>query len=170
MLEFLKIRNVKSPERDASENAGIDFFIPNIDAYTDDELHKFGENVTVDKNNGAITILPHGDLLLPCGIKCKFPNNIVLIAFNKSGIASKKKLVVGSCIVDSSYQGELFIHVINTSNMPQTIEFGQKLVQIVPVPIITDDLIIYDGITTDEFYEGIKSKRGEGALGSSGIK
>lgn len=170
MIEFLKIRNVKSPERDASENAGIDIFIPEIDSYTVDEADNFGDDVEVDIRNETITIYPHGDLLIPCGIKCKFPNNMALIAFNKSGIVTKKKLIVGTCVVDSSYQGELFLHVINTSDKPQTIEFGQKLVQLVPIYINTEDLTIHNNMTSEEFYKGVESKRGDGAFGSSGIK
>ena len=41
-LEFIKVRNVKSPIRDASENAGIDFFVPEKDSFTEDELKKLG--------------------------------------------------------------------------------------------------------------------------------
>lgn len=68
MIEFLKVRNVKSPERDASENAGIDFFIPELNAFYIDEVEKFGKNIEIDIKHGTITIPPHEDLIIPSGI------------------------------------------------------------------------------------------------------
>ena len=68
MIEFLKVRNVKDPIRDASENAGIDFFIPEINSFTVDDANKFGNKVEIDIKNKTITILPHGDVLIPSGI------------------------------------------------------------------------------------------------------
>lgn len=170
MVEFLKVRNVKSPVRDASENAGIDFFIPELDAFLVEEADKFGKNIEIDVKRGTITILPHGDVLIPSGIKSKFPNNLALIAFNKSGIATKKKLICGACVVDSSYEGEILVHLINTSNEPQTLEFGQKFIQFVPVVINSDELTVHDNMTDEEFYKDHESKRKTGGFGSSDLK
>ena len=167
MIEFIKTRNVKNPERDANENAGIDFYIPEKDSYTQEELNNFGDNVTIIDN--MITIAPKSDILIPGGIKSKFPNNIALVAQNKSGIATKKKLITGACVIDCSYQGEWFFNLINTSDKPQTIEFGQKIIQYVPEYIYIDDITIHSNITEEEFFTN-KTSRGSGAFGSTGIK
>lgn len=165
MLEFIKTRNVKSPERNALENAGIDFYIPEKNSYTEEELTNFGKNVSISDN--FIKIAPHSDVKIPAGIKSKFPNNLALIAYNKSGIATKKKLVVAAQVIDSAYQGEWHIHLINTSNEVQSVEFGQKIVQFIPEVISTDDVIVRD-MTEEEFFTE-KTSRGAGGFGSTGI-
>lgn len=168
MIEFIKVRNVKDPIRDASENAGIDFFIPEVDAFFLDEAYKFGDKVEIDINAGTMTILPHGDVIIPSGIKSKFPNNLALVAYNKSGIATKKKLVVGAQVIDASYHGEWHLHLINTSDEPQTIEFGQKIVQFIPQVIDTNDIVMSTQ-SEEEFYAGVESKRKDGKFGSTGV-
>ena len=165
MLEFIKTRNVKSPERNALENAGIDFYIPEKTSYTEEELKTFGSGVSIVDNH--INIAPHKDVKIPAGIKSKFPNNLALIAYNKSGIATKKKLVVAAQVIDAAYQGEWHIHLINTSDESQVIEFGQKIVQFIPEVISTDDVIVRD-MNEEEFFTE-KTSRGAGGFGSTGI-
>lgn len=165
MLEFIKTRNVKSPERNALENAGIDFYIPEKNSYTEEELKTFGSGVSIVDNH--INIAPHKDVKIPAGIKSKFPNNLALIAYNKSGIATKKKLVVAAQVIDAAYQGEWHIHLINTSDESQVIEFGQKIVQFIPEVISTDDVIVRD-MNEEEFFTE-KTSRGAGGFGSTGI-
>ena len=64
----------------------------------------------------------------------------MLIAANKSGIATKKGLLFTAEIVDSPYVGEIHIGVYNASQESQIIEAGQKLVQFIHVPVyITED-------------------------------
>ena len=165
MLEFIKTRNVKDPVWNPVENAGIDFFIPEKDAFTDEDIKGFGDDIVVDGN--TITIPPHGDIKIPAGIKSKFPNNVALIANNKSGIATKKKLIFGASVIDASYQGEWHIHLINTSKKPQTIEFGQKIVQFIPHYIYNEGLVVRD-VPEDEFFTE-KTERGAGGFGSTGV-
>lgn len=168
MIEFIKTRNVKSPERDASENAGIDFYIPEIDGFNTEELNNFSEYIYTHDNTISLRIPPHKDILIPSGIKSKFDNNLALIANNKSGIATKKKLVYGASVIDSSYQGEWHFHLINTSNEPQIIEFGQKIIQFIPHYISIDDIIISDE-TEEDFFKNTKSNRGDKGFGSTGV-
>lgn len=165
-MEFIKIRNVKSPERNAQENAGIDFYIPEFDSFTSEELSKFGKGTFIQDNK--IIIEPHCDVLIPSGVKSKFDNNLALVANNKSGIATKKKLVAGAQVIDCAYQGEWHFHLINTSNEPQEIEFGQKIIQFIPYLISTDEVVIREDVTVDEFFTESTS-RGSGGFGSTGV-
>ena len=162
----MKVRNVKDPVRKERENAGIDVYIPEFDSFTIDEIRSLG-GCEIDLKNKSIIILPHKDVCIPAGIKSKFNNDIALIANNKSGIAKKHKLIIGASVIDSSYQGEWHIHLFNVSDEPQTILFGQKIVQFVPHLISTDKITVYDG-PKDEFYSETTS-RGEGRFGSTGI-
>lgn len=167
MIEFIKTRNVKDPVWNPVENAGIDVFIPEKDAYTDEDIKNMSNGGAVVIDGNSITILPHCDIKIPAGIKSKFPNNVALIANNKSGIATKKKLVFGAAVIDSAYQGEWHIHLINTSNNPQTIEFGQKIVQFIPHYIYNEGLVVRD-VPENEFFTE-KTERGAGGFGSTGV-
>lgn len=164
-MEFIKTRNVKSPERNVTENAGIDFYIPEKDSFTAEELFGFGDGVKIEDNN--IIIMPHYDVKIPSGIKSRFANNIAVVAANKSGIATKKKLVVGAQVIDAAYQGEWHIHLINTSDRQQILQFGQKVIQFIPYVIDTGDIVISDK-TEEEFFTE-KTSRGDKGFGSTGV-
>ena len=78
-MKFTKTRDVKSPTRANSTDAGIDFFIPNDYEGTD--------------------LVPGESAFIPSGVKVNVPEGFALIAFNKSGVAVKKNLHVGACVV-----------------------------------------------------------------------
>ena len=82
---------------------------------------------------------------------------------NKSGIASKRGLIVGACVVDRGYTGEIFVNLHNPSDRTQTLHAGDKIAQAVFVKIETNvRLVDSDNIYDDE------TSRGDGALGSTG--
>ena len=116
-----------------------------------------------------IVVGPHSQVLIPCGIKVDIlDKNTYLDAENKSGIATKKKLVFGASVIDASYQGEWHLHLINTSDNYQSLEFGQKAIQFIPHLIATDEVEVLD-LTPEEFYTE-KTSRGDGWQGSTGVK
>lgn len=51
-----------------------------------------------------IEILPNSKILIPSGIHVNLPDNVFLKAENKSGIASKRSLIVGACVIDQDYE------------------------------------------------------------------
>ena len=168
-LLFSKTRDVKSPVRAHSTDAGIDFFLPNEFTYEDVEHSQdvTGTPLIFDtKQRGDIIIPSHGSLLISSGIKMIVPPGHALIFTNKSGVAAKKHLLVGSCVVDSDYRGETFIQLINTSAMAIHVSPGEKIVQgiIYEVcsypPTEVDDIMNYSKVT----------ERGEGGFGSTGVK
>ena len=168
MIEFLKVRDVKDPIWNFDENAGIDLFIPEKSEEVVNEIMEFNaknnNGITIEGN--IITIPAHQDILIPAGIKSKFPKNVALMANNKSGIATKKKFTFGAQLIDTSYQGEWHIHLINNSDKAQTLEFGTKCIQFVPVMIYNDGC----SVSTDaETFFTDKTSRGEGWAGSTGV-
>lgn len=162
MIEFLKIKDVKDPIRELG-NAGIDIFIPNCDKDFIKELIE--KNEIVDFTEDELIIKPLSSILIPSGLKSKFENDMALLVTNKSGIALKKQLITGACVIDSSYQGEILIHLINVSLKEVRIKFGEKIVQIVPYKINNQDHSI--ALNQEDFYRE-KSNRGEGGFGSTG--
>lgn len=180
-MQFIKTRDVKSPERVVGENAGIDFYVPNsnqdfIDALlsknTEFYIKRKGERLSgvsyFDLEKNQIVIAPHQDVIIPSGIKSKFGPELALIANNKSGVATKKKLIFGASVIDCSYQGEWHLHLINTSKKYQTIECGQKIIQFIPHLISTEEVEVLD-IPESEFYTE-KTSRGDGWQGSTGVE
>lgn len=146
-MKILKIRDVKTPSRGTTKSAGIDFFVPNDFPIT--------------------TIWPQSDILIPSGIKVQVPKNKALIAFNKSGVATKMGLTIGACVIDEDYQGEIHLHLINASAFNVTIQPGDKIAQF----ILLD--MDYDGVeevyTLGQLFTE-ESERGEGGFGSTGHK
>ena len=147
MLQITKIKDVKTPER-TGKNAGFDFFIPN------DFISK--------------RLMQGDNLTIPSGIKVRLPENHVLVAFNKSGIASKRGLHVGACIVDENYTGEIHLDIHNLSNQIQLITPGMKLMQFVLIKQEYYDVVEVN--TEDELYANFNIKeRGGAGFGSTGI-
>lgn len=132
-MRFLKVRDVKSPERGTQYSAGIDFFVPN----------DFQESI----------LLPGDDILIPSGIKVGLPPGTMLMGADKSGIASSAKakakvgmeakdalpastVIIGAKIIDEDYPGEVHIHLINAGQYAVMIRPGQKVAQFIIVPAL----------------------------------
>ena len=137
----------KLPNRAHKTDAGMDFF------YCPEEPALTG-------------IEPGESVLLPTGIKMEVPSDCMLQIMNKSGIASKRSLITGACVVDEGYTGEIFVNLHNVGNKTNFVEPGEKIAQGVfvriekPLLFEVQNDIIYDKETT----------RGSGALGSTGEK
>lgn len=147
-MKITKTRKVKTPTRGTQGSAGIDFYVP--------------DNYPADVG----PINPGQKVFIPSGIKANVPEGFALIAFNKSGVALKKGLMVGACVVDSDYQGEIHIHLVNTSQSPVNIEAGEKLVQFLLIPV--DHCVIEEVPESELFNE--TTQRGAGGFGSTGVK
>ena len=172
-LKICKVRNVKTPCRAHATDAGIDFFVP-TDLTEADMAPKFettGDKVEVETKDGKIAafiLKPNESVLIPSGIHVNIPDGYALIYMNKSGIASKKNLHIGACLVDQNYQGECHLNLTNVGNRVQRIEAGDKIAQGVVMPINYCQVEEID--TLEKMYSGIISDRGIGGFGSSGIK
>ena len=144
-MKFTKTRDVKTPSRGTQFSAGIDFYIPN----------DFVETV----------IPPGGDVLIPSGIKVCVPAGYALIAFNKSGIATKTKLTSGACVVDEDYRGEVHLHLINNGIGNQIVSPGQKILQFILIEVNYENT---EEISVDEYNDLPATSRGTGGFGSTG--
>jgi len=135
----------KLPQRAHGTDAGMDFFF-------------------APTEGAATRIKPGQSVLLETGIKMQVPAGCMLQIMNKSGIASKKHLITGACVVDEGYDGEIFVNLHNIGKDIEYIELGQKIAQGVFVRIEKPTLTL---IEEDSIYEG-STDRGDGALGSTG--
>jgi len=142
-LYFTKIRSVRSPERAHQYDAGVDFYVP-----------------TDYKSEGIKT---GHSAKIPSGIKAKVAVGMALVAFNKSGVATKHGLQVGACVVDSGYEGEIHLHMMNVSHRTVFILPDTKLVQFLYLPIAIPQVI---EIEEHRLFD-TQSQRGEGGFGST---
>ena len=146
-LKFARVADVKVPNRAHKQDAGLDLFVP---------------------NDFKPVILKLGDsILIPSGIKFEIPDNYMLKIFNKSGVASKKGLIVGAEVCDSRYSGVVHVNLHKVSGEPVTINPGDKIAQAILIPIETPDVV---EVSESELYGGITTERAAGGFGSTGDK
>jgi dUTP pyrophosphatase len=110
-----------------------------------------------------ILLGPGEDALIPSGIKAQVPPGYALIAYNKSGVATKNKLTKGAEVVDEDYTGEIHIHVFNSGKTTSMINPGQKLIQFILIEMN------YENIEEVESLDEIETERGAGGFGSTGV-
>ena len=146
-LIFTKTTDVKSPVRGHDTDAGIDFFVP--------------------ENFGAVTLEPGQDILIDAGVRVVVPKGYALIFKEKSGVATKRKLTIGACVVDSDYRGNVHLHLFNNGNTIQSIEAGDKITQGLVVPV---SLCPTEEVSGEVYEEYCTTERGDGGFGSTGTK
>lgn len=101
---------------------------------------------------------------IPTGIAIELPsNNLAGFVFARSGLASKHGicLVNGVGVIDSDYRGEIICVLENRGKEKYKINPGDRIAQIVFMPIALAKLKIVDQLSATE--------RGEGGFGSSGL-
>ena len=149
ILEYTKRPDAKAPERANPSDAGLDvFYCP------------FDPDISIAK------IEPGGNMMMGTGLKFGIPHGYMLQACNRGSMGAKRSLVVGAHIIDSGYDGEVFIDLHNIGSETQYIERGAKIAQLVLVPVVhfrpreeESGLLYYENISM--------SKRGAGSLGST---
>lgn len=107
-----------------------------------------------------VTIAPGERKSLRTGIAMAIPEGHVGLVWDKSGISHKGGLKTIGGVVDAGYRGEVFVGLLNTSDVPYTFEAGNKIAQILIQPIVQPELI-----ETDDLPE---ADRGDKAFGSTG--
>lgn len=112
--------------------------------------------------NDDIALMPGERRLIPTGIAIAVPTGFGGFVFPRSGLSSKFGVSLANCVgvIDSDYRGEVKVPVINHSSEPYTIKVGERIAQLVIMPV---DLCEYG--FSDELD---KTERGEGGFGSTG--
>ncbi|PKG56771.1 dUTP diphosphatase [Shewanella sp. Choline-02u-19] len=113
----------------------------------------------------ALTIQPGQTVLIPTGIAVHVADpSLAAIILPRSGLGHKHGIVLGNLVglIDSDYQGPLMVSCWNRGSEPFTIEIGDRLAQLVFVPVVQAEFKL-----VDEFDS---SDRGAGGFGHSGTK
>ncbi|MGL5741441.1 MAG: dUTP diphosphatase [Legionella sp.] len=113
--------------------------------------------------NEPIQIAPQETVLLPTGLSIYIADpNLAAVILPRSGLGHKNGIVLGNLVglIDSDYQGELKISCWNRGIEHFTVNPGERIAQLVFVPVVQAAFEIVDAFT--------ESSRGEGGFGSSG--
>ena len=110
--------------------------------------------------------LKAGDrVMVPTGIAIALPDaNQVALIFARSGLAVKKGINLSNSVgvIDSDYRGEIQVGLINQSKETYTLEAGERIAQLVVMPVCLPEVVQVDELDDTE--------RGEGGFGSTGKK
>ncbi|MFV7669170.1 dUTP diphosphatase [Shewanella algae] len=113
----------------------------------------------------GITIAPGETVLIPTGIAVHVADpSLAAVILPRSGLGHKNGIVLGNLVglIDSDYQGPLMVSCWNRSQTPFTLEIGDRLAQLVFVPVVQAQFKLVDEFDT--------SDRGEGGFGHSGTQ
>ncbi len=108
-------------------------------------------------------IAPGETHLVPTGIAIHMEDpGMAAVLLPRSGLGHKHGIVLGNLVglIDSDYQGQVLVSVWNRGSQPFTIEPGDRIAQMVFVPVIQAEFEVVDDFTA--------SGRGAGGFGSSG--
>lgn len=111
----------------------------------------------------TLTLAPGDVSLVPSGLAIHLDDpGLAAVLLPRSGLGHKHGLVLGNLVglIDSDYQGEVKISCWNRADQPIAIEPGQRIAQLVIVPVVQMALQPVDEFTPSE--------RGEGGIGHTG--
>ena len=100
--------------------------------------------------------------MIPTGIAVAIPSGYAGLVAPRSGLAARSGISVvnGPGVVDAGFRGEINAILINHGAEDVTLQRGDRIAQLVVVPIAEVDLVEVDALP--------ESQRGDGGFGSSG--
>ncbi len=111
----------------------------------------------------AHTLQPGETILIPTGLSIHVADpGLAALILPRSGLGHKHGIVLGNLVglIDSDYQGELMVSCWNRGQTPFTIEVGERIAQLVLVPVVQARFEL-----VEQFDD---SARGTGGFGHSG--
>ncbi len=113
--------------------------------------------------DGPLTLAPGHAELVPTGLAIHLDDpGLAAVLLPRSGLGHKHGIVLGNLVglIDSDYQGQVMVSVWNRAGTSFTIQPGERIAQLVVVPVVQVRLEV-----VESFEE---SSRGAGGFGSSG--
>lgn len=111
----------------------------------------------------ALEVLPGATHLIPTGLAIYIENPALAgVILPRSGLGHKHGIVLGNLVglIDSDYQGELMVSCWNRGDKPFTITVGERIAQLMIIPVIQAQFEIVGAFQT--------TSRGEGGFGHTG--
>ncbi|RMH14615.1 MAG: dUTP diphosphatase [Gammaproteobacteria bacterium] len=115
--------------------------------------------------DGTISLSPGETVLIPTGMAMHIDDpGLAAMLLPRSGLGHKHGIVLGNLVglIDSDYQGQIFVSCWNRGQNDYEIHPGDRIAQMVIVPVLQVDFDIVDSF--------VESDRGDGGFGHSGKK
>ena len=113
--------------------------------------------------NAPLALAPGQTELIPSGIAIHLADSgLAAVILPRSGLGHKHGIVLGNLVglIDSDYQGQIFVSTWNRGNAPFTVNPMERLAQLVVVPVVQVGFHVVEDFDT--------SGRGAGGFGSTG--
>ncbi len=113
--------------------------------------------------DAPLALEPGATTLLPTGLAIHLDDpGLAAVILPRSGLGHKHGIVLGNLVglIDSDYQGQLMVSCWNRSQTAFTVQPGERIAQLVVVPVVQVQLDVVDDFAT--------SDRGSGGFGHSG--
>ena len=113
--------------------------------------------------DAPMVLHPGESKLLPTGLAIHIADpGLASVLLPRSGLGHKRGIVLGNLVglIDSDYQGQIFVSCWNRGQEPFTIEVGERIAQMVFIPVVQAEFEL-----VSEFDA---SQRGEGGFGHTG--
>ena len=110
-----------------------------------------------------VLILPRGSVTVPTGIAvAPERSDVVSLVFSRSGMGIKHGITLSNSVgvIDADYRGEIAVGLVNHSDEPYTVNPGDRIAQLMFVPVLKADFEEADSLDDTE--------RGAGGFGSTG--
>lgn len=110
-----------------------------------------------------LEIAPGKTHLIPTGLAIHVEDpGLAAILLPRSGLGHKHGIVLGNLVglIDSDYQGQVFVSCWNRGSEPFTVVPGERIAQLVIVPVVHADFEVVE--------EFVASDRGDGGFGHTG--
>ena len=111
----------------------------------------------------VIILKPSETVLIPTGLAIHIgDNSLAAVLLPRSGLGHKHGIVLGNLVglIDSDYQGQVFVSCWNRGNESFTINIGERIAQMVFVPVVQ--------VAFEQVEDFDESHRGEGGFGHTG--
>ena len=115
------------------------------------------------EENETVTLAPGEKAMIPTGLAISpETKDVVAVIAGRSGLGVKKGVTLSNSIgvIDSDYRGEISVGLINHGSEPFEIKRGDRIAQMMFLPVLTASFLVVE--TLDE------TERGEGGFGSTG--
>jgi dUTP pyrophosphatase len=112
-----------------------------------------------------LDLAPGSSELLPTGMAVHIAEpGVAGVILPRSGLGHRHGIVLGNLVglIDSDYQGPLLVSCWNRGNATFRIEVGERIAQLVLVPVLRADFVLVDDFAA--------STRGEGGFGHTGTR
>ena len=129
-------------------------------AYVPERAHKTDAGLDIKSRENRL-IKAHRGALLHTGLHVQLPHGTAGLLVSKSGL-NVKHGITSTGLIDEGYTGEIMVKLYNNSDESYLVQAGDKISQLVVIPVLYEDINFVDSIDAD-------TDRGSQGFGSTGL-